>query len=121
MNEALVLLGSCLAGLGGGTFYGFCAAGHASSSSGYTAPDDRPLLKLLTGVRLQLTFGQALALLLLMAFSLALFFGCIGVPAVLTSRLAPEWNYGVLLSYAVLFLFSAVGWRFGKHVWSVVS
>jgi hypothetical protein len=121
MNEALVLLGSGLSGFAVGTFYGFFAAARSTSNSGYIAPDDRPLLKLLTGVNLQLTFVQALALLLLMAFSAVLFLGCIGVPAVLASRLAPEWGNGTLLGYGVLFTFSAVGWRFGEHVWRVVS
>jgi len=121
MNETLVLAGSGVAGLIGGASYGFFFAAHSAASSGYTAAPQRRILRLLTAVHARLSFGEAIALLVLLALSLALFFACIAVPAILSSRIAPGWESLPFVGYAVLLSASSLGWRFGKHVWRTVS
>jgi hypothetical protein len=121
METLLVLVGSAFSGFAVGCFYGVCLAGQSAAVNGYVAPDDKPILKLLTAVNANLSIIQAIVFLVALALSLVFFVAGVGVPAMLSSRLAPEVPLALPAGYIALAVFGALGWSFGKHIWEAVS
>jgi hypothetical protein len=120
LSVAILALASVAAGALVGVFYGFCAAGRASTTSGSSITTHNRLIRLLTQENISLSFGQAFAMLTFLGLSLVLFFGAFMVPAALAGTLGLE-GWFVPLSYGVLFLAAFVGWQFGGHLWKVVA
>jgi hypothetical protein len=117
---AVLLAGSVIAGALGGSFYGFCLAGHRAALRGEVTPANR-FLRLMMMRTDRLTFRQALVFLVAIALSLVVFFSAMFTPALLTSWLSIPSGPEVQIAYAAFVCAGFLGWHVGMRLWSRVS